>query len=205
MSNENIEALRRTKLRSTGRRRRLPRILAPDAEFQDLANAPDQSPASRAALTLWRVDPLEGGFRRFRADVGEDIDRGDVVICATHWQGRARPAESRLTSTSSTSTSSAREASSDWFSASGRGKMPSKPPGCRSRRCRRRGTWRSCVGGMKLSVGGTDAALHILSHPISSSASRGGHQHRNPSGPSSWSEPSWSAGSMRWSPFVVRT
>jgi len=67
------------------------KVLAPDAEFQDLANAPDQSRVvkGRAAIhevwTLW-----SSAFDELRADVDEYIDRGDVVICAVHWLGQGK-------------------------------------------------------------------------------------------------------------------
>ena len=66
-------------------------VLAPDAELQDLANAPDQSAVvkGRAAIqeawTLWQA-----GFDELRADIGECLDRGDIVICAARWLGQGK-------------------------------------------------------------------------------------------------------------------
>jgi ketosteroid isomerase-like protein len=92
MSAQNVEMLRRTNAAfNGGDADALLGLLAPDAEFQDLANAPDQSRAvkGRAAIhgvwTLWTA-----AFDEFRADVDEYTDRGDVVICATHWQGEGK-------------------------------------------------------------------------------------------------------------------
>jgi ketosteroid isomerase-like protein len=64
---------------------------APDAELQDLLNAPDQSTtvkgveAIRETWTLW-ID----AFDELRADVDEYIDAGNTVIGAVHWHGRGK-------------------------------------------------------------------------------------------------------------------
>jgi ketosteroid isomerase-like protein len=64
---------------------------ASDAELRDLANAPDQEDVLRgpdaiqAALALWSA-----AFDELRADVEEYTDQGDVVVCAVHWNGRAK-------------------------------------------------------------------------------------------------------------------
>jgi ketosteroid isomerase-like protein len=63
-------------------------FFAPEAELQDLANAPDQAAvvkgadAIREAWTLWTA-----AFDELRADVGEWTDAGDAVIAKTHWKG----------------------------------------------------------------------------------------------------------------------
>jgi ketosteroid isomerase-like protein len=92
MATENVESLRRTNAAfNRGAADALLELLAPDAEFQDLANAPDQSRAvkGRAAIrgvwSLWTA-----AFDEFRAEVDEYTDRGDVVVCATHWQGEGK-------------------------------------------------------------------------------------------------------------------
>src|SRR4051795_5520452 len=67
------------------------KVLAPDAEFQDLANAPDQSrvvkgrAAIQEAWTLWSA-----AFDEVRADVDAHLDRADVVICGVRWLGHGK-------------------------------------------------------------------------------------------------------------------
>jgi ketosteroid isomerase-like protein len=92
MSPENVEIVRRGNAAlNRGDVDAFLEVLAPDAELQDLANAPDQAPVikGRAAIhdawNLWAA-----AFDEFRSDVGEYIDRGDVVICAAHWLGRGK-------------------------------------------------------------------------------------------------------------------
>jgi ketosteroid isomerase-like protein len=92
MSQENVEIVRRGNAAfNAGDVDTFLEVLAPDAEFQDLASAPDQSPvvkghaAIREVWTLWSA-----AFDEFRADVDEYIDRGDVVICAVHWLGKGK-------------------------------------------------------------------------------------------------------------------
>ena len=64
---------------------------APDAELQDLLNAPDQSTtvkgldAIRETWTLW-ID----AFDELRADINEYIDAGNTVIGAVHWHGQGK-------------------------------------------------------------------------------------------------------------------
>ena len=92
MSQENIEIVRRGNAAfNRGDVDVFLEMLAPDAEFRDLANAPDQAPVvkGRAAIhevwTLWL-----SAFDEFSADVDEYIDRGDAVICAVHWLGQGK-------------------------------------------------------------------------------------------------------------------
>jgi ketosteroid isomerase-like protein len=92
MSEENVELVRRANAAFNGGDvDAFLELTAHDAEFQDLANAPDQSPIVRGraaiqeVLTLWTA-----AFDDFRADVDEYIDEGDVVICATHWHGQGK-------------------------------------------------------------------------------------------------------------------
>ena len=92
MATENVEILRRANAAfNRGDVDALLELLAPDAEFQDLANAPDQSPVVkggadiREVWTLWRAV-----FDELRTDIDEYIDRGDAVICAAHWQGEGK-------------------------------------------------------------------------------------------------------------------
>jgi ketosteroid isomerase-like protein len=92
MSQENVEIVRRGNAAfNAGNVDTFLEVLAPNAEFQDLASAPDQSPVvkGRAAIrevwTLWSA-----AFDEFRAEVDEYLDRGDVVICAVHWLGKGK-------------------------------------------------------------------------------------------------------------------
>ena len=92
MATQNVEILRRANAAfNRGDVDALLELLAPDAEFQDLANAPDQSPvvkggaAIREVWTLWRAV-----FDELRTDIDEYIDRGDALICAAHWQGEGK-------------------------------------------------------------------------------------------------------------------
>ena len=92
MSTGNVEILRRTNgALNGGDVDALLELLAPDAEFQDLANAPDQSRIVRGRAAIHEVWTLwTAAFDEFRADVDEYMDRGDVVICAAHWQGEGK-------------------------------------------------------------------------------------------------------------------
>ena len=90
MSEDNVENLRRgTAAFNDGDVDAFLELFVPDAELRDLANAPDQSDvvrgraAIREVLTLWTA-----AFDELRVDVGEYMDRGDVVICAVHWLGQ---------------------------------------------------------------------------------------------------------------------
>jgi ketosteroid isomerase-like protein len=66
-------------------------FFAHDAELRDLANAPDQGAvvsgvhAIREAWSLWRA-----AFDELRAEIEEWTEAGDVLIGATHWQGRGK-------------------------------------------------------------------------------------------------------------------
>jgi ketosteroid isomerase-like protein len=94
MSEESVEIVRKANAAlNDGDLDAFLEALAPDAELRDLANAPDQSgvvkgrAAFREVWTLWTE-----AFDEFRADIDGYVDRGDVVICAVHWHGRARAA-----------------------------------------------------------------------------------------------------------------
>ena len=143
MSQENVEATKRAVAAlNRGDYGGVEELYSTDAVVQDLQNAPDQpvtaegGQAIRQNLKLWAA-----AFDELRVDIEEYIDGPNAVICARIGRGRARRAASRSMSTSSTSTSSATEGLSERSSASDPRTKPSKPPGCRSRRCRRR-TWR---------------------------------------------------------------
>jgi ketosteroid isomerase-like protein len=93
MSEENVEIVRRGNAAFNGGDvdAFVEKFVAPDAELQDLANAPDQShvvkgrDAIREVWTLWTA-----AFDEFRGDVDEYIDRGDVVVCAVHYHGQGK-------------------------------------------------------------------------------------------------------------------
>jgi ketosteroid isomerase-like protein len=89
MSRENVEIIRRmTTAFNDGDVSAVLRFYSPDAELQDLANAPDQATvvkgidAIREAWTLWAA-----AFDELRADIEEWTDAGSVVIGKVHWQG----------------------------------------------------------------------------------------------------------------------
>ena len=89
MSQENVETLRRMNAAfNNGDVAAVLRFYSPDAEVQDLANAPDQAnvvkgiDAIREAWTLWTA-----AFDELRADIEEWTDAGSVVIGKVHWQG----------------------------------------------------------------------------------------------------------------------
>src|SRR3954451_24459013 len=108
MSEENVEATKRANAAlNRGDFDGVVEVFAADAVVQDLQNAPDQPVtvegvrAIRQTLSLWAA-----AFDVLRVDIEEYIDGPNAVICAAHWQGRARRAASRSMSISSTSTSS---------------------------------------------------------------------------------------------------
>jgi ketosteroid isomerase-like protein len=92
MSEENVEIVRRGNAAFNGGDvDAFLELLAPDAEFQDLANAPDQSRVVKGRTAIHEVWTLwAAAFDEFRADVDEYIDRGDVVICDVHWLGQGK-------------------------------------------------------------------------------------------------------------------
>jgi SnoaL-like domain len=91
-----------------------------------------------AVLAEWQrlVDWGESGF----TDINVVADEGDWVIVECRWEVRTAEAESRPTSTWRSPFAYRTPASLSGTTA-GAGTKPSKPPGCRSRRCPRR-TWR---------------------------------------------------------------
>jgi uncharacterized protein len=64
---------------------------APDAEFKDLANGPDQATVVHGTAALREVWGLwVAAFDDLRTDVEEYLDIGDSVICAAHWMGHGK-------------------------------------------------------------------------------------------------------------------
>jgi ketosteroid isomerase-like protein len=92
MSQENVEVVRRANAAfNSGDGEGFVAALAPDAELQDLANAPDQASVvkGRAAIRdVW--DLWTGAFDEFHANIEEYVDVGDFVICAVHWRGQGK-------------------------------------------------------------------------------------------------------------------
>jgi ketosteroid isomerase-like protein len=92
MSQENVEIAERANAAlNRGDFDAVLEFFAPDAEFRDLANAPDQAPVVRGvdsirdAWELWTA-----AFDEFNAEIEELIEAGDAVIEAVHWQGRGK-------------------------------------------------------------------------------------------------------------------
>jgi ketosteroid isomerase-like protein len=92
MSQENVEIVRRSNTAyNRGDDGAFLKLLAPDAELRDLANAPDQSgivkgrDAIREVWALWTA-----AFDEFSADIEEYMDEGNVVICDVHWRGQGK-------------------------------------------------------------------------------------------------------------------
>jgi ketosteroid isomerase-like protein len=90
MSEENVDAVRRGNAAfNDGDVEAFLMLFAPDAELQDLANAPDQSSAVKGRAAIHEVVNLwTAAFDAFRADIEECMDKGDVVICAVHYHGQ---------------------------------------------------------------------------------------------------------------------
>jgi ketosteroid isomerase-like protein len=92
MSQENLEIVRRANAAfNVGDVDGALEFFAPDAELQDLANAPDQASAVNGvdaineAWTLWTT-----AFDELRVEIEEWTDSGNAVIGAAHWQGQGK-------------------------------------------------------------------------------------------------------------------
>src|SRR6476646_7326383 len=147
MSRENVEVVRQV-VEAFNRRdlAAMTRRFDPEIEWEPAGPAAVERPVYRgrddvssrfaAAWEAWEV---------FRVEESELRDLEDSIV----WLGRAqlKGGTSHVCSTkSSPSTSWSATARSPAFAASFGGKRPSKPPGSRSSRCRRRtwiGSWRA--------------------------------------------------------------
>ena len=92
MSQENVEIVRRANAAfNAGRTDDWLAYWSPDAELQDLANAPDQADvikgldAIEEAVRLWT-----DAFDEFIAEIEEYMDGGDFVLCAVRWRGQGK-------------------------------------------------------------------------------------------------------------------
>src|SRR5512138_2189134 len=92
MSQENVEIVRRANAAfNRGDATASVEVWAPDAELQDLANAPDQSSVVRGRDAIQAVEDLwTAAFDEFSADIEECVDAGDFVICAVRWHGQGK-------------------------------------------------------------------------------------------------------------------
>ena len=92
MSHENVEVLRAlNRAFNAGDIDGFIGHFHPDAQFTDLANAPDMPPAvrGRAAIRELVLGWIEA-FDEFRGEVSEFVDAGHAVICVTHYSGKGR-------------------------------------------------------------------------------------------------------------------
>jgi ketosteroid isomerase-like protein len=92
MSEENVEAMRRANAAfNRGDVDGAMDLYAPEAEFRDLLNAPDQKhvvkgvPAIREAVALWTAE-----FDDLRAEIEDYTATPNAVICAAHWWGQGK-------------------------------------------------------------------------------------------------------------------
>ena len=92
MSQENVEMVRVANAAfNRGELDSAFEFYAPDAEFRDLLNGPDQpsvvrgAAAAREVLALWFA-----AFAELRAEIDEYVDTGDAVVCAVHWIGHGK-------------------------------------------------------------------------------------------------------------------
>ena len=92
MSQENVEIMRKANAAfNRGDVAAWSEAWAPDGEFRDLANAPDQGgvvkglDAIREVVELWTA-----AFDEFSADIDDYIDGGSFVICAVQWHGQGK-------------------------------------------------------------------------------------------------------------------
>ena len=133
-------------------------------EWRGVASGPDQ------AKRMWEtfVEPWES----VRIEVSEFIEADDGVVVTrqkARFVGRdgiEPPGPTRSGWLWRSVTASSRSSPSTLTSTT-----PSKPPGCRSRRCRRR-TWTSCVGATRPSTGANMTRRWRFVTPKSSSSHR---------------------------------
>ena len=89
----------------------------------------------------WDADAVE--------PISDFLDAGERVVVRVIWHGAGFGPEANL---EFTVVYTVRERRLFYIEFFGITRTPSKPPGCRSRRCRRR-TWRSCATGSRRSSG----------------------------------------------------
>lgn len=92
MSQENVEIIRRANAAfNRGDADGWIQDWALDAEFRDLANAPDQGSVVKGPEAIIEVARLWlSAFDEFGADIDEYIDKGDFVICGVRWHGQGK-------------------------------------------------------------------------------------------------------------------
>ena len=92
MSRENIEIVRRANAAfNNGDAMASVDVWAPDAELQDLANAPDQASVAKGRDAIEEVGKLwAAAFDEFSAEIEEYLDAGDFVICHVRWHGQGK-------------------------------------------------------------------------------------------------------------------
>src|SRR3954447_15940773 len=92
MSDRNVQAIRRLNgLVNAGRGVEAVKLFHPDAEFRDLAHAPDTAEVLRGVdAILAAFEQWTQVFDEFEAEVYEYVDADPWVICDTRWRGRGR-------------------------------------------------------------------------------------------------------------------
>ena len=116
------------------------KLFDPDAVYYEQSGNPLDTGDVLRRLDQIRdsVSSYIGQFPDFRSEIDELVEAGDKVVCVQRWTGTGRgsgiPTQfaGRSSSTRSGTARSPRRGSIRI------GRAHSKPPGCRSRRCRRR-------------------------------------------------------------------
>ena len=149
MSQENVELVFRRRRLQPARLGAFPALMHPDCEVESRLVVMEGGYHGHDGVRRWWNDFL-GTFPDYTIEIEEVRDLGDVTLVHSRGWGTARPAI-RHSSTRSGSRSDGLTASASGGATAQPRKRLSKPPGFRSRRCRRR-TWRSCV--TRSSLGG---------------------------------------------------
>jgi ketosteroid isomerase-like protein len=139
MSQENVEIVNRAYEAMNDREfSRMPEFLDPDVEFDLSRNILNPDVYRGYAGFEPLVGVIEDVWDDFRFEVQELIDAGDRVVADVTVSGKGRVAASRRTCRCSTSGRCGMARCCASQAATGQEPTPSKPPGFRSRRCRRR-------------------------------------------------------------------
>ena len=146
MSQENVEAVRRQWRRSTdATAMRSWRCLTPTSRSCRVRAAPGagRSIAATTAVASYCA-AVDEAWEDLSWDVEEFRDGGDWVLALGRIRGRGRGSGAAIDASVGMGRCASARGRSSSFRPTPTGPRPSKPWGCRSRRCRRR-TWRSCA------------------------------------------------------------
>ena len=143
MSEENVELVRRAieSINRGGLEAAIEVVddfCAPDAELRAVGRLPDLGRVLRGREALkgyWAQ--LFGTFDNYRTEADEFIDAGDAVIVVARLTARGRGSGAEITNRI-VLMYGLRDGKMTYLDAYRTKRKPSKPPGCRSRRCRRR-------------------------------------------------------------------